>query len=325
MLHQLHEMLDRQEYHECVDLANLLLSVGHHQPDEVVQIQLALSRSYQALSDSDRSVVAAEAALAAAKASGCSRLTVETLDTLAAALTGARQFAEAIRTWYAYLQIASDPSQRGRALEAIAGVHRRLGNREQALEAWTQASCHHQDAGDGASAQHCRRQAFGIALQLGDMDRALPLLTKNDAYVRAHQEDGQYALAHVLDWASFLLAAGEAEKAVQVAFQVLELSGDLVQQAHAHLLLCQGALAQEKPLEALGFAMAAKIAALDARAYSLEFEAAEIVYRLLHQHGPSLLAALDLEFQQRGVDLYQYISADWYWRSVKSREGGTDP
>lgn len=325
MLHQLLSMLERREYHQCVDLANFLLSMGTTQPVEAVQIHQVLSRSYLALTEPQRSIAAAEAALVAAEALGRPDLTADLLYTLGLALEQLQRYDEAVRTLYRALQAESDPNRQGAILADIAGVQRRLGALELSAETYALASARHAAAGDEARAYRCSRQALSAYLKLANADRALPLLTRNDAYIRAHPEDREAALAHALDWAAFFQAAGEPDRSIRVAFQVLELSTDLAQQAQAQLLLCQGARSQDRPLEALSFAMAARISAIDARAYVLEFEAGEAIHQLLQQYGPSLLHGLDRELQTRGVDLYQYISEDWYWRSIKSREGGTEP
>lgn len=318
MLHQLSEMLSKQEYHRCVDVAHLLLSVGGHNSYEVAQIHLVLCRSYLALSDYTRAIEAGRSALDAAESTGDSGLIAGALAELGVAQAGGRRFTEAQESFDHYWEMGADPASQGRVLYTIAGIHRRLGEFSAAAAGYTRAMEWHVQANDEQTAQQCRHEAISAYLEAGQTDAVLPLLAGGDVYVQGHPEDTPTAVTHCLDWAAFLYLEGEYQKSIQVAFGALEVTGDLTRQARAHLLLSQGAQALDKPVDALSFAMAARIAAIDAQRYDLEFEAADILFRLLRLHGADLLQELDREFLNQGVDLYQYISEDWYHRLRRS-------
>jgi hypothetical protein len=185
-----------------------------------------------------------------------------------------------------------------------------MGQRADAEEHYRQAIRWFGRYGDEAAVRETRRALIQICLEEGDLQGALPLLSEGDQYAMEHPEDRTFLCHHLLDRSAVLLQAGRHGDSVQAAFQALAAAeGLLAEQSQAHLLLCRGALAKNRPADALGFALAARVAAIDGREYQLEFEASTHLFDLLRQHGTGLLKQIEGEYLQAGVDLYHYLSA----------------
>jgi hypothetical protein len=73
-------------------------------------------------------------------------------------------------------------------------------------------------------------------------------------------------------------------------------------------MLAESALAQDKSCEAFSFALAARISAIDGRAYDIELEASDILLRLMRERGERLLQEVEGDFHREGVDINHYLS-----------------
>lgn len=148
---------------------------------------------------------------------------------------------------------------------------------------------------DGAERGRWRAEA---ARWLGEVEQA--------GYVRPDEPDfaGRYLLAR----ARLYRVAGEYQASVDEAFRALLLAEELSPlQVAAQLHLSRMAEAMGRPVEALSFAFAARVSAIDGRLYAREFEAASLLGRLIRRYGLEPLDELAGELERQGVSLCQYL------------------
>jgi hypothetical protein len=221
-----------------------------------------------------------------------------------------RRYALALEAWERYERLLPELTgaqcQAGWVSSQKAKALQRLGQADQALDAYVAAWRWFERFGDESSVRTCQRAMMEIHLESGDLKRVRRLLAEGDR--RMVDADPSFRTDHLLDWACYLLASGRPALAAGRAFAALEQSTALDQQGRAQMILCQTALQQEKSVEAFAFALAARVSAIEGSHYSLEFDAAEVIFRLLRQHGSELLDEVAADFERQGVNIYDYLS-----------------
>jgi len=313
-VNELVRLLESGDYRRCLEQALPLLTGGSLEAAARARVLQVICRSRLGLTDYFGAVEAGEQAVALAAEVGESDLLGFALIDLAAALAKIRRRAEALAAYERFLsQLHSFVAARcmeGTVLHEMALVLQQLGQPKAALRRLAEAISWFIRYGDEESAHACRRSAAAVHMEQGHLDAARILLEQCDHYVQNHSANRELFVNHLLDWAALHFAAGRHQESAQVAFQALEHSVDnLEQQARAQLLLSSNALAMGQPKDALNFAMGARVSAIDGRFYQMEFEAADVIFRVLRSEGVDLLRELDAEYYQEGVDLYHYLSA----------------
>ncbi len=302
------------EYSRCLRQASALLAQRkEHSPAQIARIYTAICRSKLELRDPFGAVRAGEAAVAAAEEAGCPDVLGSALVDLAVALSAVRRYDDALEAFQRYLEglptYTAARCREGQALQHMAATQHRAGRPAEAILTYERARDWFLHYGDERSAAEVGRSLVRIDLEQGDPEAAEPLLRAGDRHVEAHPDDRTFLADHLLDRALYHQVTGNSERAAQEAFHSLAIAeGDLLRQCRAQLLLSQIALARGRPHEALSFSLAARVSAIDGRAYDLEFEASELLFRLLREHGMGLLRQVEADFCRQGVDIYHYLS-----------------
>lgn len=306
-------LLESGEYKRCLERAEALLEDGEHDAEGAARIHSVILRSCLELTDYFAAAKAGSEAVRLAERAGAPDLVGFALVDLATAEVAIRQYDQALAHIERYMDemphYTGARCQEGTALRRLGDVLLHTGRRPEALDRYWDAHRWFIRFGDEPAARECLRVIIRVHLDQGETAQAAPLLAANDEYALSHEEDRLFLTNHLMDRALFHLVKGEHAAAAQVGFQALQLAENrLDQQASAQLLLAQSALAQERPREALSFALAARVAAIDGRLYDTEFAASEILFRLLRTDGPELLKAVAGDFYAQGVDIYHYLS-----------------
>ncbi|MDB4895809.1 MAG: hypothetical protein JWN15_2071 [Firmicutes bacterium] len=312
-VNHLARLLESGEYRRCLDEASALLQQGGQSAEAVTRIQAAICRSSLELSDYFAAVDAGRAAVAMAAEAGSPDLLGPALLDLATAHSQIRQYSEAVAVFEQFLEgLATYTAARcleGTALQRLAETLASAGDPAEALARLCEARIWFERYGDAASAMECARAAMHVHLEQGELAEALPYLQAGARYAAARHGDREFRTNHLLDRALLYLATGQPEAAGAAAFAALEAAeGNLMAQSRAQLMLAHSALAQNKPHEAFSFALAARISAIDGRAYDIEFDASDILFRLLRERGERLLREVEADFYQQGVDIHHYLS-----------------
>jgi tetratricopeptide (TPR) repeat protein len=306
-------LLEQGEYRRCLEAATHLLAYGGQDQAGLARIQAAICRSRLALTDFTGALSAGEMALElATRSTDPDLLGFATLD-LAAAQTATRQYEAALSTiarYFAdYEHYIAARCLKGAVLRQVGDTLLKVGRSEEALDRYRQAHEWFERFGDEESAQACTRAMVLLHLDRGETRQAVPLLLAGDRYALDHPADDRFRCDHLLDRSLLHLVSRQHETSIAEAFEALLLvQGRLDQQARAQLILCQNGLAQNRLTEALSFALAARISAIDGRMYELEFEASELLFRLLRERGLRLLADVDQEYMEQGINIYHYLS-----------------
>lgn len=313
LVSELTRLLDSGDYRRCLEEAALLLADGGHGTEAQARIYSAICRSKLELADHFGAVAAGELALRLAEEAQLDDLRGFLLPDLGLALSEVRRQAEAVAVLRRYLSelglYTGARCREGAALQRLGGALYRAGETDTAISRYWQAHSWFERFGDAASAIDCTRSILRIYLDQGQPELAIALLQAGDDYARSHPLDRDFLTAHLLDRSLFHLVVGKHDVSTLEAFQALEAAEDrLVAQARAHLLLAQNALAQDKPRDALSFALAARVASIDGKLYDLEFEASDILFRLLQAKGARLVRHLESDYYEQKVDIYRYIS-----------------
>lgn len=310
---QLLQLLESGQYEQCLTEATALLQEGEQSREAEARIYHAICRSQLALQNNLAAAAAGEQAVALAAEAAEPDVHGFALVDLSTALCRVRRWDDALDRLAEFLENLERYTA-ARCMEGIAwqrqgeafcGAERH----HEALEAFKRARGWFQRYGDERSAALCSRSMARIHLRLGQRGEALAALQAAEEYATANPWDREFFADHCLDRAALLLSCGDGARAAQEAFQGLEAAdGRLDQQARSQLLLAECALAEAQLPEALSFAMAARVSAIDGRLYDLEFEASDLLFRLLREHGEVLLRQVEADFRAAGVDIYQYLS-----------------
>ena len=315
-------MLDNQEYQACMKAAESMLLLGQLSPQEQTMAYHALCRSRIGFQDYFGAAEAGNAAVEGARQTGDYDMLGRALLDLGVAQVHIRQYEPAIQTFSTYLlcraHFDAALQHEGKVFFNLAVTFRRIGRYDDALQYALAARRWFDQAGDALAADESRRSAVATLLLAGRLDEADRLLREGDAYQQSIDEP-QALLEHTLQRSELHLLRGEHTCSIELAFSALEGAGDdLALQSRSHLLLCQNALAMQRWKDALGFALAARVAAIDGRFYDLEFEASELMFGLLQNQGFDLLRELDQEYFAIGLDICHYISESVYRRQTRS-------
>lgn len=297
-------LLETGQYHRCLEEAAVLSAEGGHGSEGAARIEAAVCRSCLALTDYHCATQAGERAAALAREAGDYDLLGAVLVDLGAALGQTRRLSQAESALREYLDglpaCTAARCMEGIALQRLAGVVLDAGRSVEALTLYERARQWHSRFGDDASVRECVRAMFRLHLRDGRHGDALRLLAQQG-------ETGD--CDSLLDWAEYLLAVGRWGESANAAMAALDLAGgEAERQCRAQLLLCRTAGAQGCKVEALEFALAARVTAIDGRLYALEFEAADLLFGLLRQGGAPLMREVAADFDRQGVNVYHYLS-----------------
>lgn len=313
LVSKLARLMDSGDYKRCLEEAALLLAEGGHDAEATARIHAAICRSRLELADYFGAVEAGQKAIALADSAELADLRGFLLPDHAMALCEVRRYDDALAAFDRFLSelpaYTGARCREGSTLQRLAATLYRSGSPEEALKRYWQAHAWFQRYGDSASGVACTRAILRIHLDQGQPEATIPLLLEGDRYAQAHPLDREFLTAHLLDRAQFHLSVGRYDESMREAFQALEAAEDrLVHQSRAHLILAQNALAMDRPQDALSFALAGRVAAIDGKVYDLEFEASEILFRLMQQKGARLVQRLEADYYEQRVDIYRYLS-----------------
>lgn len=308
----LHHLFEAGEYWRCLETGRRLLERHHLPPGDRSRVLTLLCRAHLELGQHHGALAAGEVALRLAQALELRDLEGALLVDLATALTALRRHEEALIALERFRQglpsYTASQCLEGAALRQGAVALIRLCRYQEARESFQRAMHWFQRYGDEESAGECLLGMVDALLAAGDADGARTALREGAEHVATRPEDHRFTGRLQLARARLHRLTGRDQASVDEAFRALTLADHLSPlQVEAQLHLSQMAEVMGRPVDALSFAFAARVSAVDGRLYGLEFEASERLVRLLREHGAEPLEELALALAEQGVDLYQYI------------------
>lgn len=319
MVEVLMQLLDQGEYEKCLKAAEQQLFKGGYTIAQLAQINMVICRCRVALNDPYSAVPSGLLASKLARDVGDWDTLGRTLLSLGTALVGVRQFDQALHHLYSFFEhlLHYKESRRleGAIWKSIGVAHQRKLESGRALEAFTRARDWFSKNGMDRSAFSVTHDMLNTHLQLIETDEnasVLPvadLLAFERAMVKKHATESYYASTHYLDRANVYFMEGRIGRAIICAMKSMEvLKNDHLVNFHGHMVLhkCTKALGNAK--QALGYALAARVAALQAKHFDLEFIASQAMAEVIRKQGLEVVRELDEEYRSMGIDLAQYIS-----------------
>lgn len=306
---ELHRLLESGDYHACLAQGRSLLACELLSEADRVRVLLTLCRCHLALGDLMGAVAPGEEAVTLARSLGLRDLEGAALLDLATALAGLRRLPQALTALERFRQglpeYTASQCLEGAALRQTAEVMARMGRPADAVDWYQHAGHWFRRFGDEQTAGECLLGIIDTALDAGDLAATERWLAEADRHPLGDPAStGRLILAR----ARFYQLVGQPQASADEAFRALLVAENPSRlQVQAHLHLSRVAEAMDRPVEALGFAFAARVSAIDARLYPLEFEAVALLVRLIHRYGMTSVHELGVELERQGVDLYQYL------------------
>lgn len=319
MLDYLVRLMEDGEYQKCLRLAEQQLLRGGMSLSEMAQLNMVICRCRLGLQDSYGAIPSGLLAVKLARDIGEWDILGRALLNVGTAYVGARQYDEALQHFYGYFEHLNryTTAQRfeGAIWKSIGTAHQRKLETRQAIDAFERARRWYSRRSVDHSVFTCTHDLINTYLQASEqnpefhLDSVTNLLKDEKAIARRNAGETYYLGTYLLDQASWYLRQERIGRAMVSAMKALEVrKGDHQLAFHCHMVLHRCNLGLGDMKQALGYALAARVEALQGRHYELEFLAAQAMADVIRREGTSVLQQLDAEYQAMGVDLGQYIS-----------------
>ncbi len=319
MLDVLSQLLEDGEYEKCLKAAEQQLFRGGYTIAQLAQLNMVICRCRIGMQDPYGAVPSGLLASKLARDVGDWDTLGRSLLNLGTALVAIRQYDQALHHLYSYfehvLHYGTARKLEGAVWKSIGVAHQRKLDSIQALEALNRARDWFMKKGIDHSAFTCTHDILNTHLQLVEAEAVdtlkpvVSLLAYERTIARKYPNDSYYAATHLLDRASVYYQEGRIGRAIICAMKSMEArKDDYLTTFHGHMVLhrCTKALGNAK--QALGYALAARVAAMSAKHFELEFLASQAMADVIKKQGIQIVRELDEEYQAMGIDLSQYIA-----------------
>ncbi len=305
---ELHRLMDAGDYARCLERGQAMLREHGLSADDRVRVLGLLCRCRIEAGDFLGAVPWGTEAAEQAERLANPDLRGSVLIDLATALIGIRRYAEALARLDQYQQGLHETTSarvlEGTALRLQGDALTAAGREADALARYDAARNWFLRYGDEPSAGECLLGMLAASHAMGDSRLMERLLEEGEDRAAEPAFQGWMALYQ----ARLCSMTGQLQASVDHAFRALELAAPLSPlQVEAQLHLSGTAERMERAVDALSFALAARVSAIDGRLYSLEMRASVLLLHLLRRHGGGPLRELEDDLAHNGVDLYQYV------------------
>jgi len=161
---------------------------------------------------------------------------------------------------------------------------------------------------DSQTADICRRLKRSLRIRTGQLAEVPPLLEQSSAYMSAQPQDRAAAYGYWHGLAELAQASGRPAESVSHALKALEYADSQVnEEVECHLLLCESAIAVGDLRDALGFALSARVCAIEGERYDLAYGATTAINDLVSRASANVLEGFSLQFARHGLNVFRYI------------------
>jgi tetratricopeptide (TPR) repeat protein len=322
LLDYLVKLMEGGEFQKCLRLAEQQLLKGGWSINELAKINLMICRCRLGIQDPHGAVVAGSMATNLARDSKDWDLFGRIALNLGTAYTGTRQYGEALQSLYGYFEhlnayTASTRRFEGAIWKNIGIAHQHLLETTKAIDALTRARDWYAQAGIQFSTFTCTHDLLHTYLQHHSTEQGAPivqveqLLDAEKAFVKQFPGESYFESYSLYDQAAYYAHIGRYARATVSAQKAMDLrKADRWIGFHGNMVLHDCSQARADHRQALGYALAARVHALQGRYFELEFLASQAMAEIIKHQGEELVRELDEEYQAMGVDLGQYLSPD---------------
>lgn len=319
MFPQITTLMEQGEYQAALQLALEALLARDNDLEALVQLNLILARCRVELQDPLAAVPSAQLAAKVARDLGLWDMAAEAEIWKGVAYARCGRYDDAIAVFYSVLELGPDLQRRNwweyLAWWNLGYLYERLnqpGDQLWALKrAWGLAGV----LTSTDQRASLRTMLINAYMNSNDFDSARRELADLRNHLMAHPEDHNGQYFYLVDFSRLAFARKKYRFASQLALQGLEqVKGQPLRQFIFYRRLFECCRHLGRPEDALGYALAARMVAIEARKYDVEYEAAEWVVNLIREHGSQLVTRLDVKYQLQGINLGNFLSGQ-VWRA----------
>lgn len=312
-------LMEDGDFQSCIRLAELQLLRGGFTLPELAKVNLVVCRSRLGLHDASGAVAPGLLAIKLARDTGEWDVLGRALLNVGSAFIGIREYDQALHQLYSYFEYrhyyASAARFEGAVWKSIGVAHQRKLETEQAVDAFQRARTWFARRDVDLSVFTCTHDLIATYLQHAaqggahSLEAVAELLQNQREIVLKYPDDTYYRGTHLSDQAAYYLQAGRYRRAIVCALKAMEVrQGDPELAFYCHMVLHECSKVMGDSKQALGYALAARVQAIQARHFELEFLASQAMVEVIRQKGARVVRELDDEYQAMGIDLRQYLS-----------------
>lgn len=320
MLEYLVKLMEDGDFQRCLRLAEQQLLRGGMTRNQLAKLNMVISRCRLGMNDLYGAIPSGQLAVKLARDLEEWDLLGRALLNLGTALVGTRQYDQALLQFYTYLEhlphYSASRRLEGAAWKNIGIAHQRKLETDRAIDALNRARQWFAKQEIDHSTFTCTHDLVNTYLQKYEAGPDPSLLTKVEELLRYEKEivrrqaaDTYFRSLYLYDQAAYYMHCGRLGRAMVCAMKAMEVrKGDFGLAFHSNMVLhrCTRSLGDAK--QALGYAIAARVQALQGRHFELEFLATQAMAEVIREQGTRVVRELDDEYMALGIDLGQYLS-----------------
>lgn len=323
-LTELDHLMSQYKWEESAHIAKALLASGAHTPDEDAHLHAILCRSRVGLRDYLGAIPIGERSVAIAAEHELWDKLARALYELSLAYYHIRRYQDQLGLTLRFHGQRGLFTHEGLQYEGylwfMAGLSYRDGLHElhKAKDAFERAMVSFEREQNASLVDRARREKIQTLLLIGDLDAVSPLLLEGEEYAKARPNEAVAQFDQAYDTCKYLRKRGRLMESIRSGLKALEYAkGRPIWEYCIYTALYETAIAAADFSYALGFALSARLSAMEARRYDLEYAATSSMIDLIRESGPDVVTELDRQYKVHGLDLFQYIPESILHRGQK--------
>lgn len=309
----LETLIEQAQYKECLSAAEHLLLSGQSSLADLAELNMAVARSRMWLRDYFGAVPAAQLAYKIAADQKYVHLMAKASWVLAAAYYYTRQYDSLISLGYEYYERVpaswQSPVNDAKVSNLIGLAYYYTQNYREGLRAFVRATASYRQAKDNESVLRNTIWSVRCAQAMGDHSQSRSTLAKAMRLARGIPTDVWVHQEILVLRSEDAFRSGRPERGAYLALRALALHVEQSKLAkfRALMLLHKYHFDRGELKDALGYALAGRVTALESRLFHLEYEAAEAMVATVRAASNDDLSELDQEYLSTGVDITRYL------------------
>ncbi|MFO7172495.1 MAG: hypothetical protein DIU70_005960 [Bacillota bacterium] len=332
-LYYLIELVETGQHQKALDLAEQLLQRSGHRPEDLAHLHRLVACARFNAGDAVGALPAWRSALHLARDLGLwdlvGTLCLE-LGQCHLSIREPREARRALSTYFLYEHRYREAARfQPRVWANLGAAWQMESHHSQAIPAFRRALSGFLRQGEIGFACQTWHQLLLSARAAAP--REVPgLLRLLKRFAQAHRERPEVVALYLLEQGLWALDRGRYWRATSLGLRAREVGQkEPWLSFEVHMLLARASQALGLLEDALGFALSARVLALGAQQYDLEFEAAYLMCELIRVGGRELVQALDRSYLAQGINIGPYLSPSLLAREAaagrESEPSGVEP